>query len=61
MVQQCMTTHSVVLHPGEYNVDHLCEGGLGSDLVVHVPRGKEDVVAGADGQQHGALVYTNIL
>lgn len=32
-----LDTHSVVLHTGKYDVDHLCEGCLGSDLVVHVP------------------------
>lgn len=51
----------MVLHACEDNVNHLGEGSLSSDLVVHVPGGKEDVVAGPHCQQHGALVDADIL
>ena len=54
-------TYGVVFHAREYNIDHLCKGGFGGDLVVHVPGGEEDVITGADSQQHCALMDTHIL
>ena len=49
-------THSLIFHAGKYDAEHLCEGGLGRRLVDEVLTSKVNVVAGANGQQHGSLV-----
>lgn len=51
----------MILHARKDDVEHLCERGLGRGLVDEVLAGQVDVVTGADGLQHGALVDFYVL
>lgn len=44
-----INTYSLDLHPGEDDIEHLGEGGLGRGLIDQVPTGQVDVVACPDG------------
>lgn len=50
-------THCLCLHPEEYDIEHLCESGLGCGLVDEVLTGQVDIVTCPHRLQHGALVY----
>lgn len=54
-------TYCLVLHASEDDVEHLCERGLRRRLVDEVLAGQVDVVAGADGLQHGTFVDFYVL
>lgn len=54
-------TYCLILHARKDDVEHLCERGLGRGLVDEVLAGQVDVVTGADGLQHGALVDFYVL
>ena len=51
----------MILHACKDDVEHLRERGLGCGLVDEVLAGQVDVVAGADGLQHGTLVDFYVL
>lgn len=54
-------THCLVLHAGEYHIQHLREGGFGRGLVDEVLTGQIDVVARSYGLQHRTFVDLYLL
>lgn len=54
-------THCLVLHAGEYHIQHLREGGFGRGLVDEVLTGQVDVVARSHGLQHRTFMDLYLL
>lgn len=54
-------THCLVLHAGEYHIQHLREGGFGRGLVDEVLTGQIDVVARSHGLQNRTFVDLYVL
>lgn len=54
------TTHHLVFHAGENDVQHLSEGSLGGGLIDEIFAGQIDIVTCPDRLQDGALVNFNV-
>ncbi len=54
-------THCLVLHAGEYHIQHLREGGFGRGLVDEVLTGQIDVVTRSHGLQNCTFVDLYVL
>lgn len=60
-LRRAQGTYCLVLHSGEYDIQHLGESGLCSGLVDEVFAGQIDVVACPHSLKHGALMDLDVL